>query len=171
LFAAAVYVSVAFPIPLAGETVNHGALLAAVHEAPATLIVKLAVPLPPVAPIATVDGARVTEIPVWLTVKRNPLALIVPVRVEGLSFSAKVYVSVALPTPVVGVTVSHATLLTAVQALPAVVVNAIPPLPDACGAVTDGGEKLIAANCCVKVNMALPAVIVAVRCDAEVFAV
>jgi hypothetical protein len=116
VLAAAVTVTVPEPVPLAGDTVAHVALLEAVqpHDVPFVVTVTLAVP--PVAATDPVDEERL-KLHVtagWLTVYVCPPAVTVAVRAAPV-LAAAVTVTVPEPVPLAGDTVAHVALLEAVQ--------------------------------------------------------
>ena len=112
--------SIPLPIPLVGETVSHEALLDAVQE---MFEVTVAVVIPAVAGAAqdvseSSSDPGATAEPAWVTVMvlllPPPETVIIPVLATPV-FAVTSRVSMVVPVPLVGVTVSHEALLDAVQ--------------------------------------------------------
>ena len=133
--AATVTTTAPVPVPLAGATVAHAALLDAVQPHEDALAVTVTLEVPPVAPRLPVaeerlyvqdGGAAACDIVyVWLP------AVTVAVRaVPGLA--ATVTTTAPVPVPLAGATVAHAALLDAVQphedALAVTVTLEVPPV-------------------------------------------
>lgn len=108
--AAAVHVSVALPEPLEVLTVSHAESEAAVHAHPALLVVSAKVDDEPVDAALAVDGAipYVQLAAACVTVNVLPWTVMTPTRCAAAAFAVADQVSVALPEPLGGVTVSHA---------------------------------------------------------------
>jgi hypothetical protein len=162
-------------VPDGGDTVSHDASLEAVQPQLVPLVVTVNEPLPAVAGTNAVvdESVKVHGAPSCVTVKLWPPAVIVPVRDSEPAFAWKLKVTVPVPVPDGGETVSHAAPLVAVQAqlVPlAVTVNV--PLPAVAGteAVVDESVNVHGTPACVTVNVWPPAVIVPVRDAVSAFA-
>jgi hypothetical protein len=144
-FAATLYVTDPFPLPVAPALmVIQATLLVAVHAQPAAAVT-VTVPLPPAA-VAFADGAPIVGahgVPACVTVKVAPAIVSVPVRLVVPAFAATVNVTVPDPVPAAPVlTVIHAALLTAVQVHPVPALTVLLPLPPAAETDCDVGEMV-----------------------------
>lgn len=133
-FGATVKETVPPPLPLELPLiVIHAKVLDADHEQPAD-VVTVVDALPPAATTDCDVGeiANVQPVGSWVAVNVRPAIVAVAVRCRDVVFGVAVNVTVPLPVPLAPlVSVSHAVLLAAVQAQPAVVVT-----------VTDGAPPL-----------------------------
>jgi len=133
------------PIPLSPEvTVIHGALLVAIHAHPLPLLTAT-------VPVAAADVANVTingeieklhGVPGCVIVNVLPAMVSEPVLVALPVFAATLYATFPLPVPAAPTpTVTHESLLMAVQLHPALAVTATLPLaPIDAVKVIDAGE-------------------------------
>jgi hypothetical protein len=168
-FAATLYDTVPFPLPLAPlAIVAQEALLDAVHVQPAAAAVTATVP--DVAPAATDApvGAivNVQGTPGCVTVNVRPAMATVPVRSVMVGFAAMLYATVPVPVPATpAVTVIHDALLVAVHPQLACVATATVPVAAAASTETDPGvmPNVHGAPGCVIVTTCPPAAIVPVR--------
>ena len=162
--------TVAEPVPLAGETVSQLALLVAVHAASLGVAVRLTVPLPVADPTVAVDPLKLYDgvTPLCVTVSVKPPIVNVPVRLFALVFAATVYVTVPLPVIAApAVIVNHAALDVAVQAKSVAFEVTVIDLPTAplTGAAYETGARvtLPVTPLCVTVKVCPPIVSVPVR--------
>jgi hypothetical protein len=130
-FGAILNETVPLPEPLVAPTsVNHDALLVAVHAQPVTPV--MFVDVDPPAAVAENDvGAseNVQGTPACVTVNTTPAIVSDPTRCVVFGFAATLYGTVALPMPLVmPVSVIQELLLTAVHEQPVVAVSATVPV-------------------------------------------
>ena len=134
LLAPVVQLTVPLPLPLAPEVmVSQGALLVAVHAQPAAAVTAT-LPVAPEAGALALVGAIENVQPVpWFRVKVCPAIVSVPERAPP-DIAAAAYWTGPLPLPLApDETVSHESLLFAVQAQPGAVVTATLPVPPDAG--------------------------------------
>jgi hypothetical protein len=144
VFAAAVYVTVPLPTPFAGDAVSHVALLVAAQAHP-PVVVTVNVPVPPAALIDARLGVKVKvqdEVPACTTATVWPPIVIVPVRELGVVFAAAVYVTVPVPVPPPGDTVSQLLSLVVVHAQEDCVVTVMVPVPPVDVTAIETGESV-----------------------------
>jgi hypothetical protein len=111
---AAVSSTLPLPTPLAGVTVNQGALVVAVHATPLGLVATVTGWVLPPAPGAQDVGDSVTDAPACCTVTVRPATVAVAVRLVRLAFGVIVRFTL-LPVPDPADTVSHGASDVAVQ--------------------------------------------------------
>ena len=166
VFAATVYATVPFPVPLPPlVTVIQDALLAPVQAQP-VVVVTAVVNDPPAAAAVCAFGEIVKlQIPLCVTVSVCPAIVSVPVRGLVAVFAPTEYATVPFPVPLSPlVTVIQDALLTPVHAQPVVVVTAVvnDPPPAAAGCAVDERVKLH-VPLCVTVSVCPAIVSVPVR--------
>jgi hypothetical protein len=140
VLAAALNATVPEPVPLPPDvTVNHDALLLAVHAQPfVAVIVTEPAPPPDVIDRLVGDNVYEQESAACVTVNVPPAIVIVPVRGDCVVFAPILNVTVADPLAVAPlVIVSHCVLLEEVQVQPAGLVTLTLPLP-----ALDAAERL-----------------------------
>src|SRR5262249_20671907 len=106
--ACAVSVSVALPLPFAGETASHGELLFAFQAHPAGTVSATLLDCA-AEPRASVEGEalKVHGIPACRTVMVRPAMRTVPLRSAGTSFACSARTSLPSPEPPAGDTASQ----------------------------------------------------------------
>jgi hypothetical protein len=174
-FAAMVSVTDPLPVPLAGDTVIHAALLVALHPQPVALAVTPIVLVPPPLAAETVAGdtPMVQVMPAWVMVNAWPAIVTVPVRELVVVFAPAVTVTDPPPMPLAADTVSQAALLVVVQPQsPALAVTATPVVPPAAAMEALAGEMAYVHPMpgCVTVTVRPATVAVPVRALDEAFA-
>src|SRR5688572_2840635 len=100
--AAAAYVALPFPLPVAPAVIDsHGAFAAAVHAQSVAPAVTTTFPEPPVGPTVPDVGvaARLHATPACVTVTVCPATVSVPIRCALLAFAGAAYVTAPLPAP------------------------------------------------------------------------
>jgi hypothetical protein len=165
-FAAIVSVTDPFPLPDAGLTVIHAALLDAVQAQPAGAVtLTLDVPAPAATDSVVGDAENVQATPACVTVTVCPATVAVPVRELVLEFAAIVSVTDPLPLPDVGLTVIHAALLEAVHPQPAGLVTPTEAVlaPSSTDSVVGEAENVQGTPACVTVTVCPATVAVPVR--------
>jgi hypothetical protein len=143
VFAVALKPTDPFPEPPALPSVNHPALLEAVHEQPPGALTET-VPLPPAtATEVVVDVAlNVHPTPACVTLAVWPPTVIVAVRLTDDVLASAVSETVPLPAPAPpAVILSQVALLDAVQEQPVAEVTLSVPLPPPVGAGCVAGER------------------------------
>ena len=176
VFAVALKLTVALPVPLLLlRRVSQAALLAAVQPQPEPAV-RAVVEVPPAAAIVLAVGeiANVHDEPDCVTVTVRPATVSVPVRWAVEVLVAALNVTVPFPLPLAPpVTVSQAALLVAVHAHPVPLVTAVVNAPPAEVSVRDVGEtvKVQPAPLCVTVTVLPATVSVPTRWAVDVFAV
>jgi hypothetical protein len=154
--AATAIVTTPSPLPDAGLTVIHGAVVDADQPQPAE-VVTLTLEVPASAATDSVVGATVNvqDEPDWVTVTASPATVTMPVRALAPVLAAMLSVTAPLPLPEAGLTVIHDTLLVAVQPQPegAVTVTLDVPAPAAADTVAGVTENVQSAPAWVTVTL------------------
>jgi hypothetical protein len=107
VFAAAVSVTLPAPVPPAVLSVSHDWLLLVVQATVAGLTPTATVCVPPVPETLHAVGVMVTVPAVCVTVTARPPMVTVAVRTAALVVGAAVMLTVPLPVPPAGLTVTH----------------------------------------------------------------